>query len=103
MTSSTVADAHTFGDQPAVSVEVDYRVRHFLNYETRLLDERMFHEWVQLFCDDATYEIPVRLNREMGSDPFGSAKSFDDSKQTLGIRVDRLYTDFAWSEQPPSR
>jgi 3-phenylpropionate/cinnamic acid dioxygenase small subunit len=88
---------------PQVSVEVEQQVRHFLHYESRLLDERMFQQWVELFTEDATYELPVRVNREEGAEQFSRSMAFNDSKRTLTIRVERLQTEFAWSEQPPSR
>ncbi|MFI7643625.1 aromatic-ring-hydroxylating dioxygenase subunit beta [Nonomuraea sp. NPDC049400] len=91
------------GPEPTVSAEDERRVRHFLSYEARLLDERRFQDWVELFTDDATYEIPVRVNREEGQASFSRSRAFDDTKDTLRIRIDRLHTEFAWSEQPPSR
>jgi 3-phenylpropionate/cinnamic acid dioxygenase small subunit len=89
--------------EPLVPVEVEQRVRHFLHFESRLLDERRFLEWVNLFTDDAIYELPVRVNREDGAEGISRSKAFNDNKRTLTIRVERLQTEFAWSEQPPSR
>ncbi|MGW3943685.1 aromatic-ring-hydroxylating dioxygenase subunit beta [Streptomyces phaeochromogenes] len=91
------------GPTPLVSAEDDHRIRHFLYYESRLLDDRRFSEWVELFAEGATYEVPVRVNREEGADAFSRSKAFDDNKATLTIRVERLSTEFAWAEQPPSR
>src|SRR5689334_8324515 len=88
---------------PLVPVEADQRVRHFLHFESQLLDERRFLEWVNLFTDDAIYELPVRVNREDGAEGISRSKAFNDNKRTLTIRVERLRTEFAWSEQPPSR
>ena len=82
-----------------------YSIERFLYFEATLLDERRFAEWVELFDEDGRYEMPVRVTREKGAEweLAPNARIFDDTKQTLGIRVRRLETDFAWAEQPPSR
>ena len=88
-------------------VDVDTRIaiEEFLYREARLLDERRFDEWLELFAEDGRYEIPLRVNRDRDAEwelsPNG--RIFDDTKQTLAIRVERLGTEFAWAEQPPSR
>ena len=85
-------------------------VEDFLYHEADLLDERRFEEWLELFTDDARYWMPVRDNRLSGpDDPAreleepGGNYYFDDTKETLRIRVERLYTGSAWAETPPSR
>lgn len=85
-------------------------VEEFLYHEAELLDDRRFHEWVELFTEDAHYWMPTRDSRLTGpgevelelSKP-GENFYFDDTKKTLGIRVQRLYTGSAWAEIPPSR
>jgi 3-phenylpropionate/cinnamic acid dioxygenase small subunit len=49
--------------------------------------------------------VPVRVTREDLADweLSPSSRIFDDTRQTLEVRVRRLETDFAWAEQPPSR
>ena len=83
-----------------------HAVEQFLYREARLLDERRFEEWLELFAADAHYWVPTRSTREWGapelSEPDGLAH-FDDSRQTLELRVRRLFTEFAWAEDPPSR
>ena len=85
-------------------------VEDFLYHEAELLDERRFEEWLALFADDARYWMPVRDNRLLGPDEVareltapGGNFYFDDTKETLRIRVERLYTGTAWAETPPSR
>ncbi len=85
-------------------------VEDFLYHEADLLDDRRFEEWLELFADDARYWMPVRDNRLTGPDAVARELSepggnyyFDDSKETLRIRVERLYTGSAWAETPPSR
>jgi 3-phenylpropionate/cinnamic acid dioxygenase small subunit len=88
-----------------VSREDKESIRDFLYLESLALDERRFRDWLALFAEDARYEMPVRVTREKLADWELSpvARIFDDTKQTLEVRVRRLETDFAWSEQPPSR
>ena len=97
-TSSALADGAA-----TVDAETYHRICQFLYRESRLLDNREFERWADLFTDDSRYIIPVRLNRDGGADWESKSRSFDDTKQTLKIRVDRLGTEYAWSEQPPSR
>lgn len=86
-------------------ISVDHRlaVQDFLVYEARLLDHRRFDDWLSLWTDDATYYVPVRVSRKMpASDVVDDIGLFDDTKQSLTLRVRRLGTDVAWAEDPPS-
>lgn len=89
------------------SVDRDIReaARDFLFLEALYLDERRWQEWLALWSEDAVYEVPVRVTREKGAEWELSpvARIFDDTKETLEVRVKRLETEFAWAEQPPSR
>ncbi|HIC29718.1 MAG TPA: hypothetical protein EYO85_09835 [Rhodospirillales bacterium] len=39
------------------------QVEQFLYREARLLDNRQFHQWLELLTDDIRYWIPMRSNR----------------------------------------
>jgi len=80
-------------------------IRQVLYAEAELLDGRQFDTWLEWLTDDIVYEAPVRLTRERGPAPdFSEGMShFRDDRRTLQLRVDRLHTDFAWAEDPPSR
>ena len=92
---------------------MDHQVWHelqmFLVHEARLLDERRFEEWLDLFTDDLVYWMPERLNppaKSAFSETFskpGELALFEESKQTLTTRIARLRTGMAWGEEPPSR
>ena len=83
-------------------------VEDLLYEEAELLDDRRFHQWLDLFTDDLHYWMPVRENRnsrevaEELSKP-GETAFFEDTKETLRMRVARLDTGTAWAETPPSR
>ena len=95
-------------------------VEQFLYREARLLDERRFHEWLDLFTDDVRYWMAGRSSRYPRSskaitvlDPERRQESelaiedemaiLDETKVTLVGRIARLDTGMAWAEDPPSR
>ncbi|HSK30290.1 MAG TPA: aromatic-ring-hydroxylating dioxygenase subunit beta [Candidatus Limnocylindria bacterium] len=90
--------------------ELRRQVEDFFYFEAELLDERKLREWLDLFTDDARYWMPIRHNTyerpadttEELSKP-GEGYYFDDSKETLRVRVERVYARNAWAEMPPSR
>jgi 3-phenylpropionate/cinnamic acid dioxygenase small subunit len=90
--------------------DLRHEVEDFLYLEAELLDERRLREWLELFTDDSHYWMPVRhnpLNRpeELAEELSiqGESYYFNDSKETLRVRVERLYSKTAWAEMPPSR
>ena len=100
--------------------EVIREVEQFLYREARLLDERRFREWRELFTDDVRYWMGARSNRYPRTSKAIAILSpnryveddhtredelsiFDETKETLSGRVARLETGMAWAEDPPSR
>ena len=107
-------------NEPLLDDRVLRSVEQFLYREARLLDERRFHEWLQLFTDDVRYFMAGRSNRYpkaskaiaildpgryVEADVAGDDKLalLDEDKTTLAARVARLDTGMAWAEDPPSR
>ncbi|HUN44286.1 MAG TPA: 3-phenylpropionate/cinnamic acid dioxygenase subunit beta [Acetobacteraceae bacterium] len=95
-------------------------VEQFLYRETRLLDERRFHEWLELLAPDIHYSMAARgirypksskaiaildRSRYVEEDPMGEEDLalFDETRESLAARVARLDTGMAWAEDPPSR
>jgi biphenyl 2,3-dioxygenase beta subunit len=81
-------------------------VEQFLYREARMLDERKFNEWLELFTDDMRYWMPVMSTVERGGREVATGRElahFDDNKTTLTIRVKRLYSGSAHAEEPQSR
>jgi 3-phenylpropionate/cinnamic acid dioxygenase small subunit len=95
-------------------------IERFLYREARLLDERRFHEWLDLFTDNIRYRMSTRANRyprtsksiaildparHVEEDPEGEDEFaiLDETKASLAGRVARLDTGMAWAEDPPSR
>lgn len=105
---------------PGINEDVSREVERFLYREARLLDERRFHEWLDLLTDDIRYWMGSRSNRYpkwskaiaiLDPDRYveddltkeDELAIFDETKETLSQRVARLDTGMAWAEDPPSR
>ena len=89
-----------------VGVELQHRVEQFLYREVRLLSERRYEEWLDLFTDDARYWMPARETIDGQPDALwdeGEMAYFDDDKEFLAARIERLRSSLAHADQPPSR
>ena len=79
-------------------------VLDFLYDEAELLDAGRFTEWLELMADDLVYRMPARLNRSRkAKTDTTETEIFSDNIASLRLRVQRLGTDMAWAENPPSR
>jgi phthalate 3,4-dioxygenase subunit beta len=77
----------------------------FLVEEAALLDAADYAGWLDLLCADIRYLMPVRVTtaRGAGFDTLADMGHFDEDMYALRKRVQRLATDHAWTEDPPSR
>ncbi|HEU5417745.1 MAG TPA: 3-phenylpropionate/cinnamic acid dioxygenase subunit beta [Streptosporangiaceae bacterium] len=77
----------------------------FLVEEAALLDAADYEGWLGLLTDDIRYLMPVRVTtaRGAGFDSLADMAHFDEDMYALRKRVQRLATDHAWTEDPPSR
>jgi len=77
----------------------------FLVEEAALLDAADYAGWLGLLCEDIRYVMPVRVTTARGADFVSLADMghFDEDMYALRKRVQRLATDHAWTEDPPSR
>lgn len=86
-----------------------FDINQFYIDEAWLLDERKYKEWLELLDEDILYYMPRRKNvyrREIEREipPRGTDIAyFEDTKQAMYVRVARLETGMAWSDDPPSR
>ncbi len=71
----------------------------FLYEEARLLDEREFAAWLDLFTEDAIYWIPIVED----SDPTRQTSILWDDAQLRQIRVHHLAHERNVAQSPPSR
>jgi ethylbenzene dioxygenase subunit beta len=72
----------------------------FLFHEARLLDERRFREWMELFAEDGTYWVPALPGQES---PFDQASLFYDDRELMQTRIARLEHPRIHVQTPPSR
>jgi 3-phenylpropionate/cinnamic acid dioxygenase small subunit len=72
----------------------------FLIHEARLLDERRFRDWMELFADDGTYWVPAAPDQKS---PFEEASLFYDDRELMKTRIERLEHPRIHVQTPPSR
>ncbi len=77
----------------------------WLYNEASFLDNIDFDSWYNLLHPNLKYQMPVRVNKDGIERPDYSTDmfTFEDDYETMKMRVDRLKTDYAWAEIPPSR
>lgn len=85
--------------------DVHNQITRLLHQEAYLLDHRKYREWLDLLTDDIKYRMPQRVtvdNKE-GTNLASDVSFFEETKNTLSTRVERLYTKSAWVENPATR
>ena len=72
----------------------------FVLQEARLLDERRFEAWLELFAEDGVYWVPTRPDQRS---PHEALSLFYETRALLAMRVARLERPDAHVQAPPSR
>jgi 3-phenylpropionate/cinnamic acid dioxygenase small subunit len=72
----------------------------FVYHEARLLDEKRFDEWYELFTEDGCYWVPLIPDQ---LDPLDHASLAYEDRLLLKLRVERLKSPRAYSQHLPSR
>ena len=72
----------------------------FVVHESRLLDAKRYEEWNALFTDDAFYWLPAVPDQEDG---LNHCSHMYEDKLLRELRIERLKSPRAFSQQPPSR
>jgi len=75
------------------------QVEEFLYQEAKLLDERRYPEWVDLFAEDAIYWVPAGDEQS----PNDSVALIYDNHQRLKERLIRMKSSRFWPAQPPTQ
>ena len=75
-------------------------VERFIYQEARLLDEKRFDEWYELFTDDAYYWVPLAPGQ---ADPLAHNSLAYEDKLLLKLRIERLKLPTAYAQKPASR
>ncbi|MGW1976585.1 aromatic-ring-hydroxylating dioxygenase subunit beta [Streptomyces sp. NPDC001889] len=101
---TAAASSPTSANGTTVDGDVYAAVCTFLATEARLLDEGREEEWFKLLADDLLYTIPIRQAAEPRSAEVDrKAFRLRDTKADIRLRLNRLATNHAYSEVPPSR
>lgn len=77
----------------------DSALADFVYREARLLDEKRFDEWYGLFTEDARYWMPLTRGQPDGET---HTSLFYEDKLLLKVRIERLRSPNAFSQQQPS-
>ena len=78
----------------------EQQVARFVRREARLIDEKRFDEWYQLFTEDARYWVPASPAQPDASQH--NSLAYED-KLLLKLRIERLKSPRAYSQRPASR
>jgi benzoate/toluate 1,2-dioxygenase beta subunit len=87
-------------DLTAATPETLAALARFLFEEARLLDERGFEEWVDLFDTDGVYWVPSEPDQ---ASPEGTLSIFHETKPLLLLRARRLAHPQTHVQAPASR
>jgi|SRR5699024_10163195 len=85
--------------------DIQHEIEQWFYLEAELLDDLKFDDWFELLHEDIVYKMPLRIN-EQDFDKHNFTEEtllFNDDIETIQLRIDRLKTDLAWAEIPPSR
>ena len=77
----------------------DKTLIEFVYHEARLIDEKRFDEWYDLFAADGRYWMPLMRGQPEGAD---HTSLFDEDKLLLKIRIERLRNPKSYSQAQPS-
>ena len=82
------------------------QIEQLLFHEAEWLDAGQFNDWIELLAPDLRYWAPVRSDVARADERESEADRlplFDETRESLALRVQRLHTGLAWSEIPPTR
>lgn len=71
----------------------------FVYHEARLIDERRFQEWYDLFAEDGLYWMPLTRDQ---ADGHTQTSLFYEDRLLLKVRIERLKSPNAFSQGEPS-
>jgi 3-phenylpropionate/cinnamic acid dioxygenase small subunit len=72
----------------------------FVYHEARMLDEKRYDDWYELFTEDASYWIPSAPGQEDG---INHVSLMYEDRLLLKLRIERLKSPRSYSQQPASR
>jgi 3-phenylpropionate/cinnamic acid dioxygenase small subunit len=85
---------------PIVGMPTERQLVDFVHFETRLIDQHRFEEWLDLFTEDGRYWMPLEWGQ---TDPRLTASLMYEDRMLLQIRIERLKGNRTFSQKPKSR
>lgn len=90
------------------TLELIKELEQTLYREVRLLDQERHDEWMEMLAEDLHYHMPgveTRYRRDKTETLRDLSRMcyYNDDKSMIQLRVARLKTGTAWSEDPPTR
>jgi len=92
--------AHMQADSETADAIADDEILKLLYLESRLLDQRFFEKWMELFSADLIYWVPMVWGPQ---DPKFESSIYLDDRRRLGDRVGAILTGALHAQTPPSR
>ncbi|HLU19752.1 MAG TPA: aromatic-ring-hydroxylating dioxygenase subunit beta [Pusillimonas sp.] len=80
-----------------VPLETYHRIQQFIYHEARLLDERQWQAWLDLWTDDGMYWIPQQHDQ---NSPFDHISLCWDNGMLRELRLRTLDHPRNWAQQP---
>jgi 3-phenylpropionate/cinnamic acid dioxygenase small subunit len=94
-------------DTAPAGAELERTCAQFLYREAELLDNTDYSGWLETcLSEELDYRVPIRVTRSRpsGVSEFsGTGFHMKDNYPSMRTRVNRLLTEHAWAEDPPSR
>lgn len=84
----------------SLSLEQQEHIKQFIYAEARLLDNRQWVEWLDLWTEDGMYWVPQSFEQ---TSPYDHISLFWENKMLRELRMKRLENARNWSQQPPTR
>jgi 3-phenylpropionate/cinnamic acid dioxygenase small subunit len=81
-------------------VPTDLELIEFVYREARLIDQHRYEDWLDLYCEDSHYWMPLEWGQ---TDPRLTCSLMYEDKLLLAIRVERLKGNRTFSQKPKSR
>jgi 3-phenylpropionate/cinnamic acid dioxygenase small subunit len=79
--------------------EIRERLFQFVYDEARLIDDKRFDEWFELFTDDGRYWMPLTRDQPDG---INHTSLLYEDKLLLKVRIERLKSPRSFSQHQPS-
>lgn len=109
MSTSTIGVRRSVRRPQALPPEAHQEISEFLALEAECLDDRRYHDWVELVTDDFVYLVPTPRTPDTPFKAHWDERTMliDESKWSLTTqwfrRFDEDVYEMAWGENPPVR